>query len=754
MKTFIIFIWLESVQLCFNLPLIKRQATLKPPESDSQDDESIDTQIINIEEEEALANKTVIDSAKEVVVESLFGGHIDRTRAEKVLKRAIKLLNHKGKPVTARGKDHTEEAQKLLRLLTGEEKIGSTSSDSTLQSPKKRPKTDEDFCTPTINIQNTTRITSLNTMRRIVGMTDKGYSERTIRGQYPWYHRSYLSTYRQCLVRGGSRYSKLDEMDARVFGEFELARAAGHSVHDFMFRRWGRDAADTLNETSFLASDSWVLNFKQRHNLGSRKTTKLLSRPQVRKEFDIEESRLRFLELFAAQSSYFRHRDIYNSDQTGFSYEHDSPRTISNQGERNTVVVVENKNKVSHSYTVQPTISRDGRLIGKLLICLQETANVFGPTVQRRVTALEEKFKNVQVLASKSGKMSSELIKYWIKNVLTPALDADYARNDSYVVNADDEELDDDIYDLACGRVVIEDPASEQSRACRAVIGNEISRICSPDVGDRAGCMRAVNETLDKACTQRPRSLILLDSWSGHSNDAILTYFTVEGIKVLRIPPSTTAELQPLDVTFNRQYKYFYKRIEMEAVLANQTQLITSREGIINMHSLAWNQFSAFAYRDMLSLSWRHTDPDWSREEMTFSHADMAKDISFFGKQIQPTCGHQKCAQRAIVKCAHCGKPLCLYHYLNRTCFHETTEESEVMPNFSYVQINSSSLEPIRDNSRYLDADGNLPTSSQSLNHPVNSSWLNGYLTGTYDGTNDELKKRSINSNDSMTVEA
>lgn len=68
-------------------------------------------------------------------------------------------------------------------------------------------------------------------------------------------------------------------------------------------------------------------------------------------------------------------------------------------------LMLDSKNKKTHSYTVQPLVSRDGRTLGKLLICLQEPKGDFGPRVEQQVRSLERELGNVRVVLSTSRKM-------------------------------------------------------------------------------------------------------------------------------------------------------------------------------------------------------------------------------------------------------------------------------------------------------------------------------------------------------------
>lgn len=63
-----------------------------------------------------------------------------------------------------------------------------------------------------------------------------------------------------------------------------------------------------------------------------------------------------------------------------------------------------------------PTISLDGRLVGKIFLCLNEASNQFGPLDQKQVEHLENIFPFVKIVCSKSGKLNKELIGVWIKD--------------------------------------------------------------------------------------------------------------------------------------------------------------------------------------------------------------------------------------------------------------------------------------------------------------------------------------------------
>lgn len=85
---------------------------------------------------------------------------------------------------------------------------------------------------------------------------------------------------------------------------------------------------------------------------------------------------------------------IWNFDQTGFNYEPANLRTLSFKGEWDTILMINSRNKHTHSYTSQPMISRDGKLFPKLLLVTQEPDNGFGPiTAVRKYGNIVPMFK-------------------------------------------------------------------------------------------------------------------------------------------------------------------------------------------------------------------------------------------------------------------------------------------------------------------------------------------------------------------------
>ena len=132
-----------------------------------------------------------------------------------------------------------------------------------------------------------------------------------------------------------------------TLNNFKSAIDAGMIVHYVVLRKWGLHAKNILGfeDSWFKASDWWVWKFKQTHRITSRKVNKFI-----------------------------------------------------------TIKTLE-----THSHTIQPTISADGKLLSPLYIVLKEPSGKFGLIVQETI------FQpiNVFVAESTSGKLTSGKFVYF-----------------------------------------------------------------------------------------------------------------------------------------------------------------------------------------------------------------------------------------------------------------------------------------------------------------------------------------------------
>ena len=168
----------------------------------------------------------------------------------------------------------------------------------------------------------------------------------------------------------------------------------------------------------FQASHHSLIAFKHHHGIYSRKVTNIVTKREITNIDDIKKSEIDFSEKFNQLSEKYVAEEIPNTDQIGIEKELYSTRTLSFQGEKQTFGPTMSKNAIIHSYTIQPIISLDGKLIGPMYLCLQESKGRMGDVVKPHFFQP----KNVVITCSSSGKLTSSLVTYWKDNVLAPSI--------------------------------------------------------------------------------------------------------------------------------------------------------------------------------------------------------------------------------------------------------------------------------------------------------------------------------------------
>jgi hypothetical protein len=155
-------------------------------------------------------------------------------------------------------------------------------------------------------------------------------------------------------------------------------------LYDIDIQLWAVKVTRELNLDDFQASKFWLRAFKKRHKICSRKITNIITKREILNSDEILKSEEDFIRLFNKLSPKYEEAKIFNTDQVGIAKEQHSTRTLSFQGERKTFGVVKSKNATTHSYTIQPTISLDGRLIGPIYLCLQKPGGKMGEIVLKK----------------------------------------------------------------------------------------------------------------------------------------------------------------------------------------------------------------------------------------------------------------------------------------------------------------------------------------------------------------------------------
>ncbi|CAF4196742.1 unnamed protein product, partial [Rotaria magnacalcarata] len=143
----------------------------------------------------------------------------------------------------------------------------------------------------------------------------------------------YITRFRKYVEAGGTKKQKIDDIDTYVYRQFENARHKFLAVHDIDLRRWGLQKARELNLNSFEASEKWLLSFKHRHRICSRKVTQLVTKRHIETRQEIDEAATNFVSETLKFIEQYNPNEILNTDQVGINIELYNNRTLTYIGE-------------------------------------------------------------------------------------------------------------------------------------------------------------------------------------------------------------------------------------------------------------------------------------------------------------------------------------------------------------------------------------------------------------------------------------
>ena len=258
----------------------------------------------------------------------------------------------------------------------------------------------------------------LEYMREVVGYFDEK-DPKTSKRKRKWntvQHRfkavqcrAYISRFRHYLAMNGGKTQKLDTIDALVYDCFEKARQKRLSVRGIDLTRWALRKAQEISLNDFVASEHWLRGFKYNHKICSRKITKFVTKKDVENEELTIESANNFVSKVDEVMRKCHVNNVLNTDQIGIELEMHSDRTLSHVGKKETLASVKYLYSKTHSYTVQPMISMEGKFVGPLFLCLKEPSGKLSDNFKKNLFQA----KNVVVPCSTSGKLTESLVKYW-----------------------------------------------------------------------------------------------------------------------------------------------------------------------------------------------------------------------------------------------------------------------------------------------------------------------------------------------------
>lgn len=155
------------------------------------------------------------------------------------------------------------------------------------------------------------------------------------------------------------------------------------------------------------------------------------------------------------------------------------------------------------------------------------------------------------------------------------------------------------------------------------------------------------------------KSLLLLDSWSGHCSNIIAeTKPPDKDVVSMTIPKGTTGRIQPLDVYGFRVWKNFVKRISDNVILHDYDVNLHLRNNVIKLQSLVHNQLSSPRYQPLFQYAWYKSGYVDERLESFPNPVEFA-----FEKSSVMKCA--VCGEVPIIRCSWCKKAFCFKHFFH-----------------------------------------------------------------------------------------
>ncbi len=110
-----------------------------------------------------------------------------------------------------------------------------------------------------------------------------------------------IRKFRKHVVNNGSKVHHLARIDSYAFDKYKKARDAFMPIHTNDLKRWAIECymENKVNDSfSFKASDKWIVSFKKRHRIVSRKAIKIVCQKQVQNFEELQKSIDDFRDLF------------------------------------------------------------------------------------------------------------------------------------------------------------------------------------------------------------------------------------------------------------------------------------------------------------------------------------------------------------------------------------------------------------------------------------------------------------------------
>jgi hypothetical protein len=151
------------------------------------------------------------------------------------------------------------------------------------------------------------------------------------------------------------------------------------------------------------------------------------------------------------------------------------------------------------------------------------------------------------------------------------------------------------------------------------------------------------------------RALLIVDSWSTYKDKENILNNLPNRVNLLleQIPAHNTSRHQPLDVSFFRYYKSFFRRIsERISIETNGEYAIHQRDNVFKMQSIVYNQFCCPLFTNLIKFAWHKAGYVDERPGQFITPLD------FCFSSLSQTCSD--CDTVSFIKCAWCNNCYCL----------------------------------------------------------------------------------------------
>lgn len=324
-------------------------------------------------------------------------------------------------------------------------------------------------------------------------------------------------------------------------------------------------------------------------------------------------------------------RKYWNSDQSRFEYELKRDRTYEEKGIKIVEAMACKLNALSHSYTIQIHMSKDGCLGEKMFIVFQEASGNFGVRVQKLVDIELKTCTNVIATATKSGKCTKEMVKIWYTEVF-----------------ADDIEED---------TVLLLDAWTGQS--------DKIDYAYFLENKDDTGEPTTANEEknveikyLPKSSTQyiQPLDLYFFRQYKVLIKD--ITHFVrLRFVKWALMNPDELdleeSENESENLPENRKESSLKKMKSNNQASEKAPERPDNRYFIIRLHSICYNQMRHPIFYPMWRYAWQKGGYETSEPFQTFSN--VRKALRAPAHRVLCNCGTP-----SFMKCLYCGQIKCI----------------------------------------------------------------------------------------------